>query len=812
MVVANVFEQRWQIRPFYELAEKLGVQVATLKADWSDQKNHSVPLWVIDGMSRRWQTGYGESVTLDGVVLSVPRSTAEEVVFRLETYSAQSLSDPSNAYVRVPRRKLIAEPFKGEVWRVTGVLEPDHFFTESIRPKLCERIKPTGLELLHFMINHNSFYRIGSKTANRLYDKIPHLEEVLDSGEVEQLIAKDKGKLSQHQAEQLLVVWKEYMTELQVSQWLGQYNLPVSVTAHALTMWGHETCEKISEDPYRLLAFHPWAKVDELARVKFDISAFDPRRLSAAAEQVCYLYYDKGNTAVANEVMQRQLSELLGNEVNQLDAAYDVWKDRLCYFTENRIFQLAGAYALEHFIEEQVSRRLCCDQAQGSLNAPHYDLCRIVEFENHKTIELRSKGVLSETEIFRLNNEQQIAVKTALYNPVCAIFGGAGVGKTTILEAIYDQIDNQYVIFPIALTGRAVKVMKDKTGYNAQTIAKFVHNAKIKAIPQNAWIFVDESSMLDLPTTYSIFRVLPDSARICFIGDHCQLPPIGPGLIFHRMYQAKSIPQVELFEVHRQSAVTGIPQFANELRTYIHQESTDRILQFDMFHGIKQQDAGVSFIEVTDSNKESVVLRTYNELASFGEVKVIAAVNKTCRHLNEHLANDHRMTREYNKESSPVLGLPVVGNVQQIQLATIGDPILWHSINDYQRSLYNGMLGTLTHIYVESCWGLDSNGRAVRFVAEADFDGNIIKLTDTDVDSVALGYAITCHKAQGSQFERVIVIVESTGTADLIDNTWLYTAITRAERQVVVIGDKALFDAKVVQKSKASKRLVGLHF
>lgn len=812
MVVANVFEQRWQIRPFYELAEKLGVRVVTLKADGAYQNIHAVPAWVIDGMSRRWQIGYGESVTLDGVVSNVPRSTAEEVVFRLETSSSDSLSDTVNVYVRAPRCKLITEPFKGEVWCVTGALEPDPFFSESLRPQLCERIKPTGLNLLLFMINHNRIYRIGSKTANRLYNKVPCLEEVLDSGEIEPLIDRDKGNLRLHQAEQLLEIWNEYLIELKVSQWLGQYNLPVSVIAHALRMWGHETCEKISEDPYRLLAFHPWAKVDKLARDNFSINDFDPRRLAAAAEQVCYLSYDKGNTAVTNEVMQEQLFELLGFAVNPLDAAYDAWKDRLCHFSDNGFFQLAGAYALEHFIEKQISLRLTCDQSHASLNAPHFDSCRMIEFENRKTIELRSKGLLKETECFRLNTEQLIAVKAALANPVCAIFGGAGVGKTSVLEAIYDQIDNRYAIFPIALTGRAVKVMKDMTGYDAQTIAKFIHNANKTGIPKNAWLFIDESSMLDLPITYSIFKVLSDSVRICFIGDHCQLPPIGPGLIFHRMYKANSIPQVELLEVQRQSKVTGIPTFANELRTYIHQESFASILQFDIFQGIKRQDTGVSFIEVTDSNKESVVLRTYNELASFGEVKVIAAVNKTCHRLNEQLANDHRMTREYQKESCPVLGLPVLGNVQKTQLATIGDPILWHSANDYQRSLFNGMLGTLTNIYAESCWGLDSNGRTVKFIAEADFDGNIIKLTDTDVESVALGYAITCHKAQGSQFERVIVIIESTGTTDFIDNTWLYTAITRAKRQVVVIGDKVLFDAKVTQKSKASQRLVGLHF
>ena len=122
------------------------------------------------------------------------------------------------------------------------------------------------------------------------------------------------------------------------------------------------------------------------------------------------------------------------------------------------------------------------------------------------------------------------------------------------------------------------------------------------------------------------------------------------------------------------------------------------------------------------------------------------------------------------------------------------------------------MLGALTQIFTESIFGLNSNGYTVKFIAEAEFDGNKILLTENDLGNVALGYVITCHKALGSQFKRAVIILDETKIADFVDNTWLYTAVTRAERQVVIIGEKAFFIKKLLQLSKVSQRVVGLHF
>jgi exodeoxyribonuclease V alpha subunit len=141
---------------------------------------------------------------------------------------------------------------------------------------------------------------------------------------------------------------------------------------------------------------------------------------------------------------------------------------------------------------------------------------------------------------------------------------------------------------------------------------------------------------------------------------------------------------------------------------------------------------------------------------------------------------------------------------------TIGDKVMHHSRNDYARGLYNGSLGVITDIYAEPVPGLDESGAMVTFVAEADMDtAGRVRLGEDDLEYLSLGYAITLHKSQGSQWERVIVISEKSR---IVDNTWFYTAVTRARHRVTIIGSREAFEEAVSRPPNAFRRVVGLSF
>ncbi len=122
------------------------------------------------------------------------------------------------------------------------------------------------------------------------------------------------------------------------------------------------------------------------------------------------------------------------------------------------------------------------------------------------------------------------------------------------------------------------------------------------------------------------------------------------------------------------------------------------------------------------------------------------------------------------------------------------------------RELYNGTLGILTEVYDHAVPGVDHFGNEIEYVA--DFDGaGTIRLTQTDMGFVRLGYCITVHNAQGSQFECIIVVCEDS---NIIDNSWLYTSITRAQKQAVIVGSKKIFDRETRKEPRVFNRVIGL--
>ena len=795
-----------KIKRDHDLASKPAY--TNLMTNGQSHTSCGVTATVVEGIEKHVREACCEPVTVEGIILSVRRCTHEEIVFRMEVNTCVSEALPFRVYVRAQRTDIITDPVFGEVWRVHGIYQADQYFQEIINPLSCEKIIPTGPNLFCFLSNYHGFYRIGPKIANRLRKKVHDIEAVLNTGDIKSLIERDKGGLNLKTALNILEVWNEYTSELKLLIEFKKLCLPVHLAPLAFEIWGLLTLEKLKDDPYRLLAILEWAELDKIASEVFLVGPRDSRRQAAAIEQVCYLRYDAGHTAITYELMSKKLTELLGYECSLDDVNYEFWSDRICYFMEDNLIQLAGAYTLEHYIETEVRSRLSQVQTLNEIN-----LDTLNKFEKRKTDYLRSIGTIQSDQTFTLNNEQKIIINEVINSNFYVIFGGTGTGKKIVLEAIFYLISYKWKIFPMTLTGLAAKVLEERTGHQAQTIAGFLASASKKQVPDNAWLFIDQASMLDLPTTYRLLKHLPPTVRICFIGDSSLLPPVGPGLILHPMYMSRVIPQQELKEVHHLATDTGIPALASEIREAIRGNASCISIEFDDFAGLKVKDCGASFISISnDAEIERTALRVYNEFSLAGQVQIIAASKNICNKLNAVIAQDHLLAREYKKLPCPSVQLPVIGKQVLKQKATIGDPIIWRGRNDHKRILYNGTLGDIIFVYSPPIIGLDTYGRRTKFVVKANFDGNETFLTEQDLENVVLGYVVTCHKSRGSKYERVIVVLGRSTAYDFIDNTWLYTAVTRAERQVVIVGDRAFFDMKITKPSNVSQRRVGIRF
>jgi exodeoxyribonuclease V alpha subunit len=274
--------------------------------------------------------------------------------------------------------------------------------------------------------------------------------------------------------------------------------------------------------------------------------------------------------------------------------------------------------------------------------------------------------------------------------------------------------------------------------------------------------------MVDLSTMYRILRRMRPGCKLLMVGDPGQLPPIGFGLVFHTLCETPSIPRVELTEIHRQAAETGIPQVSRSVR----------LGQVPELTGYKGRGVGVSFIDCPEGRTISdKVLDVVHDLGGFDEAQIICPIK-----------NSPAGTRVLNGLCHNLIA---PGRRSYAGFCT-GEPVIWLH-NNYELGLMNGSLGRVRSI---------EDGLTVDWIGEDE--KQIANTQDMD-----LAYAITVHKAQGSQFPRVVVPLFNSR---ILDRTLVYTAITRAQYQVVMVGDRLAFEQSVTGPPNPSRRQTAMNF
>jgi exodeoxyribonuclease V alpha subunit len=303
-------------------------------------------------------------------------------------------------------------------------------------------------------------------------------------------------------------------------------------------------------------------------------------------------------------------------------------------------------------------------------------------------------------------------------------------------------------------------------------------------------LIIDEASMVDLSILYRLLQHLPQTGRILFVGDAAQLPPVSFGLVYHRLVEDPSI-TARLTVVHRQTESSGIPAVAAAIRNRA----------WPAFSPYARLADGVSLVEAGVDEIAATVGKVALDLGGFegSDLLIVTATN-------EGPAGVATLNRLFQRRRVEEQNLQVVkGHLGE--WFSPGDPCI-HLRNDYKRSLFNGSMGRIVSV----------NERARRVVARFDDreitfsagDGpSEAEVSEGNLIDLALAYAVTCHKCQGSQAERIIVPVYRTA---LLNPAWLYTAITRAEKQVVVVGDPEALRIALGRPWASEERQVGFRW
>lgn len=687
--------------------------------------------------------------------------------------------DSSGAGVRVKadHNRIVRIPVKGEIWEVTGQFKYHEKYRYQLHAECCKLVEPTDEHLLRYLCTNRAFRGIGIGTGKiaKLHGIFGDgLRQVLERGDINSL-TKD-NVLTQNSAEKLVAAWHANAKESLLVAFLDQHKINTRLAGKILRYWGERAVEKLKENPYRLLVLTNWNNADKVAR-SIGIAPNDTVRLIAATEALVYTHLDtRRDTLTNHEDMRRGVRRLIGRvDDNTVQQAIDLSiQERGVVGDAISGYQPLGCALMERTLKDRFTALLLNDK---SVQIDLFGSCgRNSLIDQH--IE-----VFEEQESIKLNSEQRRAVHMAATSSLSILKGGAGVGKTTVLKVIHQVVKAMRgSVFQMALAGRAAQRIREATNEDAYTIVGFLNRVKHKKLKPRAGdlIIIDESSMIDLFLMYRLARALPQGARILMVGDPYQLPPIGPGLVFHVLANSSLVPMTELLQVHRQDQSTGIPQIAHQIRNGL-------IPEFSQY---REMSAGVSFIDCSQHMVVDRLAEIINDLGGFGNIQILGVIKGGLAGVNKiNDAFHHIMT-----PSEPGL----------YQWGFAESDLIIFTANDYDREIFNGSLGSVEKVFPFELNEKEESGSSI--MLRANFDGRRIDLTEEDLANLELAYAITVHKAQGSQFNRVVIPISRSR---ILDRTLIYTALTRGIEQVVFIGDREAFNSAVKAVPRSQERMVG---
>ena len=375
----------------------------------------------------------------------------------------------------------------------------------------------------------------------------------------------------------------------------------------------------------------------------------------------------------------------------------------------------------------------------------------------------------------KYNKDQKEAIKKAIIHDFLIITGGPGTGKTTIIKAIcevyrkifnvsYPKLSNELAL--LSPTGRAAKRISEKTNYPASTIHRFLKwNKETDSFSVNEYnqsdvkmVIIDEFSMVDTYLFANLLKGLKVDTKIILIGDDDQLPSVGPGEVLKDLLDSKKLSYVKLNTLYRQSENSNIIKLAYDIK--------DEKLHKSIFN--KEED--LTFIESPMEEVMGNILelaKTYKDL-SYQDFQVLIPIYKS--YLGIDSAN-FALQSIINRRSTKKSEITISDTTYREQ-----DKVI-QLINNPDENVFNGDVGIIKKIEI----------RPKKKII-IDFDGNLVEYSASSFNDFKLAYAISIHKAQGTETDIIIMpIVKSYSR--MLYKKLIYTAVTRAKKKLFIIGD-----------------------
>ncbi len=580
---------------------------------------------------------------------------------------------------------------------------------------------------------------------------------------------------------QIIAGWSEQKAIKKIMLFLHSHGVSTSRIARIFRVYGDDAVAMVSANPYRLIHDIPgigFKSADQIAR-NIGMPMDSPMRARAGIGYTLQELSLEGHCKVPEPMLLAAFRRLLTIPEVVLEEAL---RQELSIGTivavedeGEKSYYLVSLYRAETGVAKSIRRIM-----QGVLPWKHLDSAKVIpQAEKHSAIEL--------------SESQRSAVALALSSKFIVITGGPGVGKTTIINTILHILEAQELtVLLCAPTGRAAKRLSEATGMEAKTIHRLLefdpflrdfrrgHSNPLEA----DLVIVDEASMIDVVLMNRLLSAISSRSALIFAGDVDQLPPVGPGFVLADMINSGAVPVVRLTEIFRQAESSKIIVNAHRINrgefTIPSHNAGEELSDFYVVPSESTADIQRRLLLVVDDR-----IPERFGFDRLNDIQVLTPMNKGplgTRALNALL--QERLNPHPRRKI-----------VRYEVIYAEGDKVI-QLVNNYDKEVFNGDIGRIAVV--------DEEESTITIL----YDGREVLYEFGELEEIALAYAITIHKSQGSEYPAVVIPLSMQHFA-MLERNLVYTAVTRAKKLVMIIGDPRALSTAVGNK-RSSQRMTGL--
>ena len=638
---------------------------------------------------------------------------------------------------------------------------------------------PTSINGLKKYLGSGLIKGIGPVYAEKMVDHFK--EDILNIIDNHPERLHEVSGIGSKKIAQIIASWQEQREISNIMVFLQDKDISNAYAIKIYKKYGQSSIAVLQENPYRL-ADEIWGigfKVADQIAKKIGIAHDSLKRIKSGINYAINCTVGQGHLYVELDQLRQEVCEILSlnpaEHVQHLKQAFHELHAqeiiKLIKYENNHYVTLSQFL----FTEKSIAKKI-----NLLLNTP---------VVNHLNLEQIYQKLRLNTSQIQLNDDQQLAIINSLKHKINIVTGGPGTGKTTLIKQLLSILDEHNLQYKLAApTGRAAKRIQENTGKFAVTIhrllefdvstMKFVHNEQNTL--QTNFLILDEASMIDTFLMNAILKSLPTHIHLILIGDIDQLPSVGAGNILSDLINSKHVPYTKLTEIFRQAQDSLIITNAHRVNhgEFPTSQANHESTKLKDFIYIKSDDP-----TNLPSLLEDIIKKTLPRYKIYPNQMAILAP------MHRGTAGTQKINYDVQKLLNPQNNEKIINHNGYVY--KINDRIMQLK-NNYDKHVFNGDIGEITEINLA-----DQQ-------LTCHFDGRVVEYEFAELDELTLAYAISIHKSQGSEYAAVIIPI-FTQHFTLLQRNLLYTAITRAKKLCILIGQTRAI-AMAVKNNKTVER------